>query len=232
MKCEEFEAIGLNAEQDGTLSVLERAAAREHASSCSRCAALQDSWQAASAELRFFGDVTQVAQTPPRVEMRLRQEFRTQHRTLKMRRTAVIGAWVLATAALLVGAVSWSNWRNSLGSGSSKHSVTVRDANTVAAAEPGSQNAASGTADSTDSAAFETLVAENSTDGFTQLPGSNLGSGTEDAAIVRVRMQRGSLGALGLPVNEERAAEWIQVDLLLGNDGQPQAVRLPETQSQ
>jgi hypothetical protein len=43
-----------------------------------------------------------------------------------------------------------------------------------------------------------------------------------------VRMQRGELGALGLPVNEERAAEWIQVDLLVGNDGLPQAVRLPQ----
>jgi len=45
---------------------------------------------------------------------------------------------------------------------------------------------------------------------------------------VRVRMQRGALGALGLPVNEERAGEWIQVDLLVGNDGLPQAVRLPQ----
>jgi len=30
-----------------------------------------------------------------------------------------------------------------------------------------------------------------------------------------------------VPVNEERAGEWIQVDLLVGNDGLPEAVRLP-----
>jgi hypothetical protein len=47
---------------------------------------------------------------------------------------------------------------------------------------------------------------------------------------VRVRMQRGALGELGLPVNEERANEWIQVDLFVGQDGQPQAVRLPQSQ--
>jgi len=29
-------------------------------------------------------------------------------------------------------------------------------------------------------------------------------------------------------VNEERASEWIQVDLLVGTDGLPQAVRLPQ----
>jgi hypothetical protein len=41
-----------------------------------------------------------------------------------------------------------------------------------------------------------------------------------------VRMQRGALSALGFPVNEDRAGEWIQVDLLVGNDGLPQGVRL------
>jgi len=59
------------------------------------------------------------------------------------------------------------------------------------------------------------------------LPGV-LPADTDDTAILRVRLQRGALGALGLPVNEERASEWIQVDLLVGNDGLPQAVRLPQ----
>jgi hypothetical protein len=39
-------------------------------------------------------------------------------------------------------------------------------------------------------------------------------------------MQRGALGALGLPVNEDLANDWIQVDLLVGDDGSPRAVRL------
>jgi hypothetical protein len=73
----------------------------------------------------------------------------------------------------------------------------------------------------------ETLMADNELSDFTFLPGV-LPSDTDDAAIFRVRMQRGALGALGLPVNEDRAGEWIQVDLLVGNDGLPQAVRLPE----
>jgi hypothetical protein len=68
------------------------------------------------------------------------------------------------------------------------------------------------------------LIADN--EGFTPLPGSYL-QDTDDAAIVRVRLQRGALGALGLPVNAERASEWVQVDLLVGDDGQPQGVRVP-----
>ena len=76
-------------------------------------------------------------------------------------------------------------------------------------------------------AASQTLVAENELSGFTFLPGAVV-TDTDDAAILRVRLQRGALGALGLPVNEERASEWIQVDLLVGDDGLPQAVRLPQ----
>src|ERR1700752_4323254 len=107
MKGEEFELIGLDAERDSSLSELERMAAREHGSTCSRCAALQDSWNAARIPIREFAVDTAMAQTPARVEMRLRQEFGTRHVTLKVKRTAVVAAWALAAAALLVITVSW-----------------------------------------------------------------------------------------------------------------------------
>lgn len=238
MTCEEFEAIGLDAERDTSLSEVERAAAREHASTCSRCAALQDSWQAAGVELRAFAEDTILAQAPPRVEMRLRQEFRTQHRTLKARRAAVVAAWTLAAAAVLAVALSWISWRhgrldvtanhvNSVpGTSNSARSDSVPAANheTVAvAASPSEKRQRT----SAGAASSETLVAENELSGFTFLPGAVV-TDTEDAAILRVSLQRGALGALGLPVNEERAGEWIQVDLLVSDDGLPQAVRLPQ----
>lgn len=219
MTCEEFEFIGLDADHGETRSALERAAAREHANSCSRCASLQDSWQAASAELRFLSDETLAAQAPSRVEMRLRQEFRTRHRTLKAQRGARIAAWALAAAAVIAAVVSWSNWRN-----------PARAPATAAKQQTPSQNA-SVAADAFGVPAFEMLVAENNSGDFTVLPGSEL-SEPEDAPIVRVRMQRGALSTWGLPVNEESADEWIQVELLLGNDGQPQAVRLPASELQ
>ena len=75
----------------------------------------------------------------------------------------------------------------------------------------------------------ETLVADNEVGNFTLLPGS-LPQDVDDSAIVRVGMQRGALSALGLPVNEERVSDWIQVDLLVGQDGLPKAVRLPQSQ--
>jgi anti-sigma factor RsiW len=222
MKCEEFEAIGLDAERDSSASELERAAAREHAAACSHCAALQDSWQAAGAELRGFAEDTATAQAPARVEMRLRQEFHTRHVSIRVRRTAAIAAWALATAAVLVGAVSWVNWRRNTSNVAANHSTTSPTANSAANSANGTINEAAVRSDSADS-----LMADNELSDFTLLPGTSPAD-TLDAAILRVRMQRSSLGALGLPVNEERAGEWIQVDLLVGNDGLPQAVRLPQ----
>jgi len=236
MTCEEFEAIGLDAERDASLSEVERVAAREHAGACSRCAALEDSWQAAGVELRAFAEDTAMTQAPARVEMRLRQEFRTQHVTLKVRRAAVVAAWALAAAAVLAGAVSWRNWRHSQHEEATNHLNSVPGANnspennsvaganhqTPAEVPNGIQQRGSVGAGSS-----ETLLADNELSGFTFLPGA-FAADTDEAAILRVRMQRGSLGALGLPVNEERASEWIQVDLLVGDDGLPQAVRLPQ----
>jgi hypothetical protein len=211
MMCEEFERVGWDAERDGALSAEERAVALAHATHCPACAALQDSWRATKMELRAFGAATEAAETPSRVEMRLRQEFRTRHRSLRVRQTAVMASWVLAAAAVIFGTVTWINWRNgqrnqqaSLGHTSDTRMATPSEAGTASA---------------------ETLVADSSVGDFTPLPGSMVFD-SDEASIVRVRMQRGSLSALGLPVNEERASDWIQVDLLISDDGLPQAVRL------
>jgi hypothetical protein len=232
MNCDEFELIGLGLDRESASDPgvgIERQVAAEHARTCSRCAALQESWREAQGELETLRDATQEMGAPLRVEMRLRQEFHTRHRTLRIRAAAVAAAWVLAGAALLVGAVSWWNWHVTQ-TGGAAQSTTASVGKS--GARPTAKSAlASGTntaeennvGDSNDT----TLVAENDAEDFTLLPGS-MPQETGDAAVVRVRMQRGALGALGLPVNETRAGEWIQVDLFVDQDGQPQAVRLPQ----
>jgi hypothetical protein len=157
--------------------------------------------------------------------MRLRQELRTQHHTVKARRAAVIAAWALATAAVLVGAVSWINWLAGQHLDITSHQGAQSDpANLTASGSGGAKQQAQ---DQNLDANSETLLADNELGDFTLLPGV-LASDTDDAAILSVRMQRSALGALGLPVSEENAGDWIQVDLLVGNDGLPQAVRLPQ----
>jgi len=228
MKCEEFEAMGLDAGRDASLSETERAAAAEHVNSCARCAALQSSWQEARSELRALSEESAAEQAPARVEMRLRQEFRTQYHTLKVHRTAVATAWALAGAAVLIGAVSWVKWHDSQQVAKANHSnTTIIAGNLPANGAAPAPDAGIGEFNADEDSV--TLVADNETGNFTLLPGV-LPADIDNAEILRVRMQRSALEAFGLPVNEDLASEWIQVDLLVGDDGSPQAVRLLQQQ--
>jgi hypothetical protein len=238
MNCEEFEAVGLDARRDSALSAGAHAAAREHVAFCARCAALQDSWLAASEELRVYGESAQAAQAPARVEMRLRQEFRTRHQARRVRRAAIVAGWALAAAAI-IAAASWAGWRSTQTGQTAKQEMrspglpeqtVVSNPATVAREDPGAEVPHSASSSAKDSHGPARNAAKTATDNeagtFTFLPGSSAAE-LDDAAVFRVRMQRGALGALGLPVNEERAGEWVLVDLLVSDDGLPQAVRLP-----
>ncbi|MGB8458813.1 MAG: hypothetical protein WCE50_13900 [Candidatus Acidiferrum sp.] len=222
MNCEQVEAIVLDLDRDDALTSLERAAAVAHLSQCPRCAALQESWQAAREELRALGEETLEAVAPARVEMRLRQEFRTRHHTMAVRRGAIVVAWALAAAAVVAGAVSWRNWEQSRRGYVAKQTL-------AAPSNPLASNAADGPSQAPENLSADVSNADDLAD-FTPLPGSAPDL-TEQAEILRVRMQRGSLGAFGLPVNEQRAGDWIQVDLLVGNDGLPEAVRLAQEEN-
>ena len=205
MNCEEFELIALDLDQSGA-SGEERAAAREHLRNCARCAALADSWEEARTELFLLGDNTRQAEAPARVEMRLRQEFRASRRPVVLhRRIATAAAWALAATAVVAAGLSWNNWRHS------RQGVAGRSDVSVPA--------------TTNTSPENILLADNDGGSFTLLPGS-IPEEAENASVMQVRMQRGALGAFGLPVDQDRVSDWIQVDLLVGEDGIPEAIRL------
>ncbi|HKW57876.1 MAG TPA: hypothetical protein VJN42_11015 [Candidatus Acidoferrum sp.] len=214
--CEETQAILFDLDRDGAADSAENEAAILHLAACPRCAALQESWQTAKEELRVLSEEAVAARAPDRVEMRLRQEFRMQHQSRVTRRGASVAAWALAAAAVLIGAVSVWNWQHSRirtnEAGTASHVAGTRPG---AKLEPADENLASDNATTDDAGEF------------TPLPGAAVDD-SEEEAILRVRMQRESLVALGLPVNEQRAGDWIQVDLLVGSDGLPEGVRLAQ----
>jgi hypothetical protein len=217
MTCEEFATAGLDlgsAEANGLL----QKAAREHLRECAHCAALQENWLSLREDLRGLGAETASAEAPARVEMRLRQEFLTKHKTVRHRAAMILG-WSLAAAATLLFAVTGSNWYRHRGV-----AVAKIQSNAAITGNASQSSAAAGPASSA------VLVASNDSGDFTLLPDS-MPPALEDATVVRVQMQRAALGALGLTVNEEHAGDWIQVDLLVGDDGLPQAVRLPQSAS-
>jgi hypothetical protein len=224
MNCEEFEILGLDSERDDSISGDGRQRAVQHARVCGRCAALAASWASAQTELTALAESSRTLSVPARVETRVLQQFRLKHQPGQERRFLQLATWALAAAAVIVctfGVWDWHKWRQ--GSPGSNVAATLTGART-AFSSPASGSPESNATALTDDSEF--LIANNETD-FTQLPGSSLQE-VEDGAIVRVGMERASLAAFGLPVNEEEASDWIQVDLLVGPDGSAQAVRLPE----
>jgi hypothetical protein len=220
MKCEEFEILGVDFERDVSLSEDLRRLAMQHARLCARCECLRDSWNDAKEELATLREFTRNQEAPSRVKIRLLQEFQTKHHAT-VRKKIEFAAWCLAAAAVVACAVGFENWRTrqldpNAPLAERSYFVDGRKNNNGSSKEAASSSA---------TALPATLIADKDGD-FTPLPGG-IWQETDEGPIVRVAMQRAALGALGLPVNEERAADWIQVDLLMAADGSPQAVRLP-----
>jgi hypothetical protein len=141
---------------------------------------------------------------------------------MAVRRGAIVAGWALAAAALIVGAVSLRNWEQSRRAEIARQQMAAPDTQVV--------GEVAGGPDQGSDILSAGLSSGDDLGNFTPLPGT-LPDETEQAAILRVRMQRGSLGVLGLPVNEQQAGDWIQVDLLVGSDGLPQAVRLAQEEN-
>jgi hypothetical protein len=209
MSCDEFERFGLDLDRPEA-SPAERALASEHALHCPDCRALLASWREVKADLRLLRETTSLESAPARVAMRLKQELRTR-RESRPRSTVTIASWALAAAVVLAVAAGSIHIRQNQSNLPGKSSANLQ----VAGATPPDPNS-EGT----------TLLAEEfDSTSFTQLPAS-MPSASSDESVVQVRLQRGALMQFGLPVAPEQASEWVDVDFLVGEDGQPVAVRL------
>jgi len=231
MNCEEFEIRGLDLDRFD-VDAIEAQSSIEHARVCARCSALLESWREVKTELRLLREATRLDSAPARIEMRLKQELRTKRESRVPLGTIAISAWALPIAAVLIAALSWVAWERTSHKQIPKQQVIVQSLPTQSpnrldtpVSELSRQHTPRPTVKKSSSAAQMPATTNQNTEPFTLLPGSLL-SEADETEIVRVRMQRGALGTLGLPVNEDRAGEWIQVELLVGNDGLPQAVRL------
>jgi hypothetical protein len=220
MNCEEFATAGLDLDSAGSDGPLQKAA-RDHLRECPHCAAFHENWLTLREDLRELGAETAAAETPNRVALRLREEFDAKHKAAGKHHGIVILGWSLAAAAALFFAVTGASWHRHKGTG------TLSGVSASASSRAGSGTSSKRTTDM-GSEAGDVLIASNDSGDFTLLPDS-MPPVSGDTTVVRVQMQRAALGAFGLTVNEEHAGDWIQVDVLVGDDGSPQAVRLPTT---
>ena len=211
MNCEEFDLRGLDLDR-ADADPQEASAALQHAQVCGRCSAMLEAWREVKSDLRLLRESTLLDAAPARVEMRLKQELRTRREARVPRSAVVVASWALAAAAVLVASVGWLQTQRRVG----RPAISSSQAGQTGSISPKASNIEDN----------QMLVAADvySAD-FTQLPAS-LPSASGDESILEVRMQRGALERFGLPVDPDRASEFVDVDFLVGEDGQPQAVRL------
>lgn len=226
LNCHEFETLGPGFGRDAAL----KSEAEEHLRHCSRCAALHELWLELRGSLRALASETQSAETPQRVEMALRDAVRAALPQPVLRRLMPAWRWSLAATAAVALLATWfvpRIWKpgSTPATPPQVASQIPLAPSPTEATNPGTQpQPASPSAESADTSQRSESAANG--DEFVALPYAALASVSDDTSVVRVRMQRGALGAFGLPVNEERADEWVMVDLLVSADGEPQAVRL------
>ena len=214
LSCEEFERFGFDLDRPDAPPE-EAALASEHARHCPDCSALLASWREVKADLGLLRESTIRESAPTRVEMRLKQELRTRRESRVPARSFAIASWALPAAAVLAVALGWMHWRSGV--------VPIGDQITRVAT-----SAQESSANSDDEVL---LAADYDSTAFTQLPDS-MPSASSDQSVLQVRLQRGALMQYGVTVEPEQASEWVDVDFLVGEDGQPVAVRLhQDTQS-
>jgi hypothetical protein len=206
MKCEEFELLGLDMDR-ADAPPEEAAAAAQHAAGCARCSGLLESWRELKQDLRILHESTRLESAPARVEMRLKQELRTRREARVPHRSTRVAAWALAAAATMAAAIGWAHWRKATVTGTLTPEIAAITQASADRMEP------------------VLLAADYDSGDFTQLPAS-MPTASSDQSILQARVQRGALMQFGLPVAPEQAAEWVDVDFLVGEDGQPLAVRL------
>lgn len=222
MNCTQFEEALHDLDRPGTDAFASREDALAHAESCGDCAQLLTQSESLDLALTKISQRESERQAPPRVETLLREEFRQQ---LAERRSGN-PRWqpaLLATAAGLLLALGFSLHHLSglqpVGNG------PVSPVTTTAGNQSGTSELAMNTGWEEAATASQSLDSDSATD-FVALPYADDSMAGEGGAIVRVVLSRQALASLGMPVADMGSAEQIPADIVVSEDGAPQAIRL------
>jgi len=216
MDCSQFEELVHDLDRPRTPAAL-RESALAHAETCARCARLMTETEALDFSLRALAGEDIGLEASPRLEEALLSEFRRKKAAASRRRIAwqfvVLGA--AAAIALAVGISLRHRLAPVVKSAGTEEAVTVRPSTLQGTvAQTAEQPAASQVGDS-----------EYAT-GFVPLPYADDSAMADGGAVVRVVLSRSALASLGVPVADAGDTSSIPADLVVSEDGTPQAIRL------
>jgi hypothetical protein len=214
MDCARFEEVLHDLDRKGTEAAL-RESALAHAESCDRCAQLMTETEALDFSLRTLTGEDIGLEASSRLEESLRREFRRQKATASRRRIgwrlAVLGA--AAAAALAVGI-----WLHHAPVPGAKSTGTEQAAVQQGASQGTAAQTAEQTGASQDNSEYATA--------FVPLPYADDPATLDGGAVVRVELSRSALASLGVPVADAGNTNPIPADIVVSDDGTPQAIRL------
>jgi hypothetical protein len=219
LDCVRFEEALPELDRVGTPGVALREAALAHAESCGRCARLLTESESLDFALHSLSSQHAFRSAPPRVEAALLNRFRLQEGLAARRRMqwqlSLLGA---AAVMLLVLGLSFHQRgqfppRNGAGFASS-------------ARQPIADSSASAMNHSPADAA-----SDDDLDAFIPLPYAD-DPDADGGTVVRVVLSRSALASLGLPDAALQASDQIPADLIVSQDGTPQAIRLVAQENQ
>lgn len=223
MNCSEFAEIVHELDRPGTLGFGARDAAFTHAESCDRCTELLTQSEALDFALHAISQKAAREQAPPRVEAALLNEFRrttSPSRSLQNWYIAALGA---AAAALLVMGLALHH-RITDRRDTTAHS-TVSASRPVVAQHVGEIAPAQSAGSEQQLAENETPESDSETP-FLPLPYADDAMASEGGTVVRVILSRPALASLGVPVTDIGSGDRIPADIVVSEDGAPQAIRL------
>jgi hypothetical protein len=235
MDCAEFQEVLHELDRPGNEGEALCERALMHAESCSECAALLIEVESLDFSLRQAATESAELRAPARLETLLRQEFQREKAATAARGVRwQLAAFGIAAAVLLALGLSLHR----------QHLVTTGDVNS---AQTSTQTAAQTAAKAPDnSGATKTSIA--AVDASTQagvnsarpavaddaeyataympLPYAYDPSELEGGAVVRVVLPRAALVSYGLPVEGMGLRDQVTADMVISQDGTPQAIRL------
>jgi hypothetical protein len=218
MNCSQFREILHDLDRPGTEGFAARDAAFAHAESCDRCTQLLTQSESLDFALRRLAEKEARQQVSPRIEELLLGEFSRRTAAPSRRR----GRWqivALGTAAALLLALGLAvHYRAARPTPAAVVEKGAASDDTENGANSGP--ALSSSMASEDGGDFESATA------FVSLPYADDSMEGEGGAIVRVVLSRPALASLGLPVADIGATDRIPADIIVSEDGAPQAIRL------
>jgi hypothetical protein len=231
MNCAEFEEVVHDLDRPGTQGLEMRERALVHAECCSRCALLVTESEALDFGLHALALQDAERKASPAAEAGLLREFRRQKvlAAPRMIRWQFAAIGVAAMALLALGITLRQQARtNSGGTTETTATAATTSVPSVGAPAPAVEG---GDATTAATAAQGELATSQSDDSeyataFVPLPYADDLTALDGGAVVRVVLSRSALTSLGLPEAEMGGAERIPADLVVSDDGTPQAIRL------